>query len=99
MEYNDESYLKWEAECIICAENEAQDLIDSFNETEDDDGLLCSSYTSTQSKQVKLYTLMKVWHILNGSGLFMDYTVHKKKDTILVEIIVEKLARSRIGVV
>jgi hypothetical protein len=90
MEYNDESYLKWEAGCIVYAESMAQDLIDEFNGNDDIDGVVCSSYTSNQSKEVKLYILMKVWQILIGSGLFMDYTVHTKKDKSLVDIIVRR---------
>jgi hypothetical protein len=74
-------YNKWEQTINIRAEELAKELIEDYNENDK-----CLILTSTNTKEVHVYIMMKVWHILSGSGIFLDYTISKKKDKTIVEM-------------
>ena len=68
-------YDKWEKRAIHYAQSMADELIDDYN-----NGYVCMTFTTNQTKEVLIYNLQKVWIILNGSGIFMYHTIRKKKD-------------------
>ena len=82
---NTTRYDEWENDRNIKALEWAQDLLNDFN-----DGIYYASYTCNQSKPVLQYTLMKVWHILSSSGIFMYHTINKKGEQYIVKINMDK---------
>jgi len=74
-------YNKWEEKINILAEELAKELIEDYNENHK-----CLILTSTNTKEVHVYIMMKVWHILSGSGIFLDYTISKKKSKIIIDL-------------
>jgi hypothetical protein len=75
-------YNEWEADRNRRALSEAQELIDDYKNNQ----IKFISYKTNQTKDVLLYTYMKIWHILNGSGIFLEYKVYQKADKCLVEL-------------
>ena len=78
---NTTQYDEWENNRNTKALEWAQELIDEFNNTE-----MYHKYTCNQTKSVLEYTLMKVWHILNSSGIFMVHNIKKKGTKCIVTI-------------
>jgi hypothetical protein len=71
---NTANYDAWEADMNEFALTRSQELIDYYN-----DGYKCIEFTIEQSKESLAYVYMKIWHILDGSGIFLDYTIRKIK--------------------
>jgi len=59
----------------------AQRIIEKYN-----DDIRYWAFSIEQSKPVAEYIFQKVWIILSGSGIFMLYDIHKRKDRVKVEI-------------
>ena len=76
-----ESYINWDKSIEQRAVMRSIEYITDYN-----DGIRFISYKTDQTSIVETYTLMKIWHILNGSGIFMDSKVYKTKETCRVEI-------------
>ena len=75
------NYEEWEKDRIQNAMDKAAQLIDDYK-----NGYISFCYTTTQSKTVHEYELLKVWHILDSSNIFMDYKISKLKDKCRVQI-------------
>jgi hypothetical protein len=78
------SYKKFESNAVALAANHAEKLINDFEkflEGKSSDVLhtMRITYTTSQSKCVEEYTLLKVFHMLKSSGCFIDYKVVKLK--------------------
>jgi hypothetical protein len=65
-------YAKFDADNSKRAIEDAQELIAHYNR-----GEFVYVYTTNQSKPVEEYKLMKVWHIMSGSGIFFDHKITK----------------------
>ena len=74
-------YNRWEQTINILAEELAKELIKDYNENKK-----CVMLTTIDTKEVQTYLMMKVWHILSGSGIFLDYTISKKKSKIIIDL-------------
>ena len=74
-------YNRWEQTINILAEELAKELIEDYNENKK-----CVMLTTIDTKEVQTYLMMKVWHILSGSGIFLDYTISKKKSKIIIDL-------------
>lgn len=69
-------YAEFDAGVTKKAIEDAEELITCYNR-----GEYNYSYTTNQTKPVEDYKLMKVWHIMSGSGIFFTHTVTKvRKD-------------------
>jgi len=78
---SDKGYNAWEAGVNRWALNMAETLIREYNARFTRHG-----FEYDQSSEVMKYSMMKVWHILSGSGIFLDFKVKKKKDKCYVVI-------------
>jgi EAL domain-containing protein (putative c-di-GMP-specific phosphodiesterase class I) len=78
---NMDNYNAWEAKRNEYAIITSQEFIDDFK-----DGLCYIEFMTTQTKEVLTYEYLKIWHILDGAGIFMDYRIHKIKDKCRVTI-------------
>jgi hypothetical protein len=85
---NTTGYDEWENDRNIKALEWAQDLLNDFN-----DQIYSASYTCNQIKPILQYTLIKVWHILYGSGIVMVYTIKKKGINHNVKIELDLLSK------
>jgi hypothetical protein len=81
-------YDEWENNRNTKALEWAQDLLNDFN-----DQIYSASYKCNQSKPILEYTLMKVWHILRGSGIFMVHTLKKKGNNYIVKIELDLMSK------
>jgi len=82
---NTTQYDEWENNRNAKALEWAQELIDEYNNSE-----MYHQYKCNQTKSVLEYTLMKVWHILDSSGIFMVYKINKKNNQCIVNIRLQK---------
>ncbi len=74
-------YIGWDINIRDHAVSLARKLIDHYNE-----GKRSYKYEIEQTTQVEKYMLMKVWHILSGSGICMLHRVYKRKNKLHVSI-------------
>ena len=72
-------YTIWDTVVTDQAVVFARKLIDYYNE-----GGRIYKYATKQARQPEQYMLMKVWHILSGSGICMIDTVRTYKDRLKV---------------
>jgi hypothetical protein len=75
-------YNQWEEDKNMNALFQAKELFDDYK----NNNIKYVKYKTDQSNKVQEYILMKVWHILNGSGVFLDFKVYKKGMGCLVVI-------------
>ena len=86
-EYNDRHYLSWEKRANEWAQLTAKELIANYNK-----GDRHIKIMSNQTKQVMTYYMMKVWHLLNSSGIFADYNIRQiNENTIRICIHMSKI--------
>jgi hypothetical protein len=78
---NTANYDAWEAARNEYALSRSQELFDYF-----EDGVVSIVVTIDQTKEVLTYEYLKIWHILEGAGIFMDFRVQKIKDKCRVII-------------
>ena len=88
------NYTKFDKGVEASAIIQAKKLIDDYEAFlgEQDDAsppAMRLIYTTDQSKVVEEYTLLKVWHILHGSGFFLDYKIFQLKDRVRVVLNIE----------
>jgi hypothetical protein len=69
------SYKEFEEATLESATEHAQYLYNKFEDGDGSDMLI--KYKSNDSKTVTQYELLKVWHMLKGSGIDLHYTVRK----------------------
>ena len=69
------SYAHFDAWTNAKAIEYAQGLIKCYNK-----GEFNYAYTTNQTKPVEEYIMMKVWHILSGSGIIFTHTIRKVKE-------------------
>jgi len=74
-------YKRWEADKNKWALEIAEDLIRLYNAKD-----MTHEFGFGQTSVVMNYIMMKVWHILSCSGIFLDYKVKKKKDECSVVV-------------
>jgi hypothetical protein len=67
-------YSKFDADSSKRAIEDAQELIASYNK-----GEFVYVYTTNQSKPVEEHKIMKVWHIMSGSGIFFIHKITKDR--------------------
>ena len=79
MTLNDARYLQWEKD----VSDEAYKLAEEYMEDYKND-VRYINYKKTQSKVKETYMLMKVWHLLESNGIFMDTEIRQRKDKICV---------------
>ena len=75
------NYNEWEADRNNTALTDAQEYINDYN-----NGVRFITYRTNQTKQVLEYIFMKIFHILDGSGIFLDYKVFKRREKCIVEL-------------
>jgi hypothetical protein len=75
-------YNEWEADRNQFALSRAQELFDDYKNNQ----INTVIYKTNQTKEVLIYTYMKIWHILDGSGIFLDYKVYTKGKNRIVEL-------------
>jgi hypothetical protein len=68
-------YEKHDKKCEEYAIRDCHELIASYNRAE-----FVYSYTTNQYKEAELYKLTKMWHIMSGSGIFIDYKITKLRN-------------------
>jgi len=74
-------YIIWDTVVTDQAVVFARKLIDRYNE-----GKEFYKYRIHEAKGIEEYMLMKVWHILCGSGISMIHRIYKRKDEVHVSI-------------
>ena len=79
MALNDTRYVGWEKDVSDQAYRKAIEYMQDYK-----DGVKTITYKSIQSKAVETYMLMKVWHLLECNGIFLDIEIKKRKDKIRV---------------
>jgi hypothetical protein len=84
---NTTAYDNWGAHQNEIAKLKAEELIADYN-----NGYVVVSYRTNNTKEVYTYFMMKVWHILSGSGIFMDHEIRKRGDKL--EIFIEMSPQS-----
>jgi hypothetical protein len=79
-------YTEWEADEAERAVKMADELIEEYNMNHNDtNNMVYNKYKFTNcTKERALYTLLKVWHILSGSGIFLDYEIQKRGPSLWV---------------
>ena len=78
-------YSKFDASVSKYAIKDAQELIDHYNR-----GEFNYVYTTNQTKPVEEYKIMKVWHILSGSGIFFSHDIRKvRKDPQRIRVSIQ----------
>jgi hypothetical protein len=69
------SFKEWDMDKDKWASNIAEDAINEYNR-----GNYFYSLTLDQTPSVMKYIMMKVWHILSGSGIFLEHRVKRRGD-------------------
>lgn len=68
-------YSKFDADNSKRAVEDAQELIAHYNR-----GEFVYVYTTNQSKPIEEHKLMKMWHIMSGSGIFFIHKINKDRN-------------------
>ena len=79
-------YTEWEAFEGVEASKMADDLIESYNRLHSDETPIVRNIHKfiNCTKERALYKLLKVWHILSGSGVFLHYELKKRGPSLWV---------------
>jgi len=78
--YNEKRYLEWEARQMEWVRLQAMEMVDDYYQR----NIVWGTFSVDASKMCVTYAMLKIWHILDGSGILMDETISKRKDRVII---------------